>query len=89
MHFVVAQLTDPQFNKLDQAAIPYMEIPQPLVDRFKALVPQGMAPEEALVRVMKIAILNGEIQMYDNTEGAAKDQRVRDRRAQLLTELGL
>lgn len=89
MAFVVANLTDQQKVKLDQAGIPYVEIPAAIVPRFRALVPQGMSAEDALVRLVKIAILNGEIQTFDNAEGQAKQQRVAEKRQALVTELGL
>ncbi len=88
-HFVVANLTDAQFTKLETAGIPNVEIPATLVPRFVALVPQGMTPEEALVRLVKIAILNGEHQLFSNTEDAAYRARAAAKRTELAAELGL
>jgi len=66
-----------------------IDVPDPLVPRFRAIVPPPMTPEEAVVRLIKLAILDFESKAFANTEGQSLDTRVRANRAALVAELGL
>lgn len=89
MAFVVANLTDNQLEQLDQRGIPYLRIEDRLVPRFRALLPPGMTPEQALDKLVRQAIFNGEQQVYENAEGQSLDARKRAHRADLAGDLGL
>lgn len=88
-HFVVASLTDQQFTNLQNSGIPHQEIPQELVARFVAILPAGLAPVEALLRLVRMAIRDGEHNTYKQTEGRDLDARVRQNFSTLTQELGL
>ena len=65
-----------------------IDVPDPLVPRFRAIL-VNLTPEEAVVRLIKLAILDFESKAFANTEGQSLDTRVRANRAALVAELGL
>lgn len=66
-----------------------VEIPGELVPRFKAILPPDHTPEQAIVKLVKLAILDTEAKAFATAAGQTLDQTVRARRAELVKELEL
>lgn len=66
-----------------------IDVADDLVPRFRAIAPAEMTAEQAIVKLIKIAILEAEAKGFANTEGQTLDARVRAKRAALIAELGL
>lgn len=66
-----------------------VDIPDPLVPRFRAILPQGLTPEEAIIRLVRMAIRDYEQRGFANTKGQELDALVRQHLADLNAELGL
>lgn len=66
-----------------------VDVPDELVPRFKALLPPELNAEQAILRLIKLAILNAEAQAFTTQVSQAADQQARARRVELQQELGL
>lgn len=66
-----------------------VDIPDPLVPRFRAILPPGLTPEEAVVKLIRLAIRDFEQRGFANTKGQELEAVVRQHLADLNAELGL
>lgn len=89
MPFIVAQITDAQLAKVDQANIPYVRLNDTLIPRFRSIVPEGMTAEAALEMLIKEAVRLYEHRTFQAAESRAADQRSQDKWVALTNELGL
>lgn len=66
-----------------------LDVPDDLVPRFRAILPEEMTAEDAILKLIKLAILDTEERTFSVIEGKSLDQRTRAKRAALSAELGL
>ena len=66
-----------------------IDIPDDLVPRFRAVAPESMTAEAALVRLVKIAIMEAEARAFANQVSQAAGTQAKAKRDALIEELGL
>lgn len=66
-----------------------VDVPDALVPRFRAILPPELTPEEAILKLIKLAILDTEAKAFAQNAGQQLDQSVRAKRQALQAELNL
>jgi hypothetical protein len=66
-----------------------VNVPDELVPRFRAILPPELTPEEAILKLIKLAILDTEAKAFAQSAGQQLDQSVRAKRQALQAELNL
>lgn len=66
-----------------------VDVPDALVPRFRAILPPELTPEQAILKLIKLAILDTEAKAFANAQGQALETSVRAKRAALTAELEL